>query len=58
MQRIIEYYKEKLYVETSELARDVRATKDTDSNLMILESLQIQLSQIHNLDLQIKVIYH
>lgn len=56
--RVIEYEKERLRVETSELARELRDAKDDlDSHLMVLESLQIQLSQIHSLDLQLKVSY-
>lgn len=48
---LIEFHQEKLRVETSELARELRDTNDLDANMMLLESLQVQLSQIHSLDL-------
>ena len=50
--KLVECHKERLRVETSELARDVRA--EDDELLVVLESLQIQLSQIHSLELQVK----
>ncbi|CDW75143.1 sec14-like protein 2-like [Stylonychia lemnae] len=52
--RMVELQKEKLRVEVSDLARDLRDTPDLDHHLMLLESLQIQLSQIHSLDMQLK----
>ena len=40
-------HQERIKVETSELVRDLReGSNDLDSNLMTLESLSMQLSQI------------
>ncbi len=37
--KLIEYHQERLRVETSELARELRDTNDLDANMMLLESL-------------------
>ena len=50
---VLHFCKERLRVETSDLARDLRDTHDASHSIMVLESLQLQLSQISNLDLQI-----
>lgn len=40
--KILELHKDRIKVETSELARDLRdAPKDSDSQLMLLESLSM-----------------
>lgn len=45
MNKILELHKQRVLIETSEMARELRDTQsDNDSHLMILESLQMQLS--------------
>jgi hypothetical protein len=48
---VLQYHKERLRIETSELARELRGDEGYGSYLMILESLQVQLSQIKSIDL-------
>ena len=52
-------HRERLKVETSELARDVRGGNDEEDDLLqTLESISIQLSQIQSFQLQLKVRDH
>lgn len=50
---IFELHNRLCSVEASELAKDMQETEQ--NNLRVLESIQLQLSEVHSLDLQFKL---